>query len=332
MSAARQSTDDVLRRPRGGTRDDAVVMADVRELVDELGGLAQKQQLVARGARDCDLTRAVRRGEVVRARQGWYSTAAEPEPRLRAVRVGGRLTGVSAIADWGGWVLGDHPLHVSVVQNAARLRSPRNRRRPLNDHSGVQVHWDPAEVNYQGTNSHVSVFDALKRTILDENLETAVAAVDWALHTGLIDGFDFERLILALPLGKRTIRTWTDGRCESLPESLARTRLRLHGHRVETQIPIGPKRIDLLVNGIVGLEVDGREFHAHTFEEDHLKAIEITIAGFHAMSVSAKMVFTQWELFLQGLDSALASHSQSGFGNSGSPTISEIGSQRRREF
>ncbi|PJJ82189.1 hypothetical protein CLV85_1380 [Salinibacterium amurskyense] len=307
-------------------------MMDVRELVDELGGLAQKQQLVARGVRDCDLTRAVRRGEVVRARQGWYSTAAESEPRLRAVRVGGRLTGVSAIADWGGWVLGDQPLHVSVVQNAARLRSPRNRRRPLSNHSGVRVHWDPAEVNDQGTNWHVSVFDALKRTILDESLETAVAAVDWALHTGRIDGFDFERLILALPLGKRKIRSWIDARCESLPESLARTRLRLHGHRVEIQIPVGLKRIDLVVNGIVGLEIDGRQFHAHTFEEDHLKAIEITIAGFHAMSISARMVFTQWELFLQGLDSAMAFHSQSGFGNSGDPTFSEIRRQRKREF
>ncbi|MEV8253847.1 hypothetical protein AB0O95_07755 [Rhodoglobus sp. NPDC076762] len=307
-------------------------MADVREMVDELGGLAQKQQLVARGVRDCDLTRAVRRGEVVRARQGWYSTATEAEPRLRAVRVGGRLTGISAIADWGGWVLGDHPLHVSVVQNAARLRSPRNPRRTLNDRSGVRVHWDPAEVNDQGTHWHVSVLEALKRTILDESLETAVAAVDWALHTGRLDGFDLERLILALPFRKRAIRSWVDGRCESLPESLARTRLRLQGHRVEIQIPVGLKRIDLVVNRIVGLEIDGRQFHAHTFEEDHLKAIEITIAGFHAMSVSARMVFTQWELFLRGLESALASHAQSGFGNSGNPTFPGIGSQRRREL
>ncbi|MGJ8722770.1 MAG: hypothetical protein ACSHW9_13105 [Salinibacterium amurskyense] len=194
------------------------------------------------------------------------------------------------------------------------------------------MHWDSAEVNDQGTNWHVSVFEALKRTILDESLETAVAAVDWALHTGRIDGFDFERLILSLPLGKRKIRSWIDARCESLPESLARTRLRLRGHRVEIQIPVGLKRIDLVVNGIVGLEIDGRQFHAHTFEEDHLKAIEITIAGFHALSISARMVFTQWELFLQGLDSALAFHSRSGFGNSGDPTFSEIRRQRKREF
>ncbi|MBH0098932.1 type IV toxin-antitoxin system AbiEi family antitoxin domain-containing protein [Salinibacterium sp. NSLL150] len=117
--------------PCGDNRGDAVVMVDVHELVDELGGLAQKRQLVARGARDRDLTRAVKRGEVVRARQGWYTTGAETELRVRAARVGGRLTGISAIADWGGWVVKEHPLQVSVPKNASRLRSQWNRRRPL---------------------------------------------------------------------------------------------------------------------------------------------------------------------------------------------------------
>ncbi|WP_219948309.1 type IV toxin-antitoxin system AbiEi family antitoxin domain-containing protein [Salinibacterium sp. M195] len=292
-------------------------MADVRELVDELDGLAQKRQLVARGASDYDLTHAVRRGEVVRARQGWYTTADPSEPRVRAVRVGGRLTGISAIVDWGGWVLGEHPLHVSVAHNAARLRSQWNRRHPLGVHRGVELHWAPILVSDQGSNWHVSVLEALRRVIVDHDLETAVAAVDWALHTRRVDEFDFELLILSLPSHKRAIRSWVDRHCESLPESLARTRLRLRGHRVEIQVPVGGKRIDLVVNGVVGLEINGKQFHAHTFEEDHLKGLEITIAGFHAMSLSARMVFAQWELFLRALESALASHPLDDLGNSG---------------
>ena len=63
-------------------------MVDVRALVEEFGGLAQKRQLVDRGAADYDLTRAVKRGDVIRARQGWYTTLEELEPRVRAVRVG----------------------------------------------------------------------------------------------------------------------------------------------------------------------------------------------------------------------------------------------------
>ncbi|MBH0054006.1 hypothetical protein I6E74_07460 [Salinibacterium sp. SWN139] len=292
-------------------------MVNIREMVDELGGLAQKRQLVARGAQDFDLTRAVKRGEVVRARQGWYTTAEESESKVRAVRVGGRLTGISAIADWGGWVLDKHPLHVSLPHNAARLRSPWNRRRRLGVRRGLRLHWDPPAISETGTNWHVGILDALRRVILDEDLETAVAAIDWALHAGRIDAFDFERLFLALPRHKRWIRSWVDGRCESLPESFARTRLRREGHRVAIQVPVGFKRIDLVVNGVVGLEIDGRQFHAHTFEEDRLKALEITIAGFHAMNVSAKMVFTQWDLFMHALDSALSLRSTSGFENSG---------------
>src|SRR5258707_14354661 len=86
-------------------------MALLSEIVNSLGGMAQKQQLVRRGAHDRDLTAAVRSRDVVRVRNGWYSTMDETSPELRAVRVGGRLTGISAIAAPGGWVLGEHRLH-----------------------------------------------------------------------------------------------------------------------------------------------------------------------------------------------------------------------------
>ncbi len=286
-------------------------------MVDGLGGLAQKRQLVARGARDLDLTRAVRDGTVIRARQGWYTTLGAKEPRVRAVRVGGRLTGISAVRDWGGWVLGEHPLHVSIPQNAARLRDQWKRWKPLGVRRGVRLHWDPLATSERGTAWHVGLLDALLRVVVDEDLETAVAAIDWALHSGRLDEFDFELLILNLPRHKRWIRSWVDGRCESLPESLARTRLRLAGHAVTIQVPLGMRRIDMVVDGVVGLEVDGREFHGDTFEQDRLKGIDMTLAGFHAMSVSAKMVFGNWAHFVRAVEVALASHGLATFGNSG---------------
>jgi very-short-patch-repair endonuclease len=290
---------------------------DIGELVHALGGVAQKRQLVARGARDIDLTRAVRSEVVTRARQGWYTTVDASEPRVRAVRVGGRLTGISAIRDWGGWVLGEHPLHVSVPQNAARLRSQWNRKKRGGVGRGVRLHWDSPATLEQGTVWHVSLIQALVRVVVDEDLETAVASIDWALHTGRLDEFDFERLILELPISKRWIREWVDGACESLPESLARTRFRLAGHSVQIQVALGRQRIDMVVDDIVGLEINGKQFHAGTFEEDQQKNIDITIAGFHAMSVSAKMVFTNWGRFLQAVEIALASHAPPNVGNSG---------------
>ena len=284
-------------------------MADIAALVEHFGGMAQKQQLVARGARDLDLTLAVRRGEVVRARQGWYTTLPESDVRVRAVRVGGRLTGISAVIAAGGWVLGSHPLHVSVHDNAARLRSPTNRFVKLAKRwvTGLRLHWDDAEVASRGTAMSVDIRDALVRVALDENFETAIAALDWALHTGVIDRIDFERVMVHLPKNRRAISNWVDGRCESLPESLARTRFRLLGYRVDIQVGLNDlERIDLVVEDCVGVETDGRQFHLTTFEADRTKDLDITIAGMHPLRPSANMVFHKWPRIVLALERAIA--------------------------
>jgi hypothetical protein len=286
-------------------------MALLSEIVDSLGGMAQKQQLVRRGARDRDLTYAVRIGDVVRVRNGWYSTRDERSPELRAVRVGGRLTGISAIAAMGGWVLGTHPLHVAVNENAARLRDQHNRHRSLKvkASSGVVLHWGSPEKASRGTAVSVGARDALERVVLDEDLETAVAAVDWALHTGQLDLIDFETLILRLPAERRGIREWVDPDCESLPESLSRTRLRLSGHNVVAQLPMsGGRRIDLVVDEIAAIEVDGEEHHRDRFETDRSKDIDITLMGLHSMRPSARTVFHDWGRFERAVEVAIAAH------------------------
>jgi very-short-patch-repair endonuclease len=284
-------------------------MALLSEIVDSLGGMAQKQQLVRRGAHDRDLTYAVRIGDVVRVRNGWYSTYAESDPRLRAVRVGGRLTGISAVAARGGWVLGPHPLHVSVHDNSARLRTQLNRHQRLNVKAtkGVVVHWDAGDITARGDSTAVGLVHALHRVVLDESFETAVAALDWALHSGALDRIDFETLVLALPEERRGIAAWVDEKCESLPESLARTRLRLAGYQVQTQVALGAlQRIDLVVQGVVGVEVDGNEHHVARFEYDRDKDVEITLDHKHALRPSAKMVFRDWDRFERAVATALA--------------------------
>jgi hypothetical protein len=315
-------------------------MPDIAAIVHSLGGLAQKQQLVARGARDLDLTRAVRDGHVSRARQGWYTTLPDSDLRVRAVRVGGRLTGISAVVQAGGWVLGAHPLHVSVRANAARLRSQHNRRVRFNTDApgGVVLHWDAAELSERGTSASVGLRDALLRVVLDEDLETAVAALDWALRTGALDEFDFEALMLRLPPDFRHIRFWVDGACDSLPESLSRTRLRLRGHTVVSQVPLESReQIDLLVDDCVGVDVDGEEFHLTRFERDRHKDANITIAKFYSFRPSARMVFTEWDTVLLAIETAISVHvrapqvGNSGSGTSRPPKIPGAALRRRRK-
>lgn len=284
-------------------------MTDIAALVRSLGGMAQKQQLVRRGARDLDLTRAVRRGEVIRARLGWYTVLPASDARVRAVRVGGRLTGVSAIIAMDGWVLGAHPLHVSVPVNAARLRTQQNRHRRLDVRApaGVVLHWDAAELSGRGAVTAVGLRDALIRVVSDERLEVAIAAVDWALHSGLIDAFDLEDLMVRVPGSKRIPIDWFDAACESLPESLARTRLRLEGYRVRSQVVLETgEPLDLVVEDAVAIEVDGREFHENRFERDRRKDLNATVENFHTLRPAASMVFGEWPLVLSAVRAALA--------------------------
>lgn len=278
----------------------------IAHVVHSLGGFAQKQQLVARGARDGDLTRAVRSGEVIRARQGWYTTLPPQDPAVRAVRVGGRLTGISAVDAAGGWVIRNQLLHVSVPRNGARHRSPSNRRRRLRSGTSTVRHWDDVAVLERGTASSVALADALFRVVLDESFEQAVAALDWARHTGVLDEIDFETLMLALPGNLRAIRDWVDAACESLPESLARTRLRMAGHHVEIQaeLPTG-EFVDLVVDSAVGIEVDGRRWHEGSFERDRAKDITITLERMHGLRPSASTVFGDWPRLYRAICVAL---------------------------
>lgn len=269
---------------------------DIDALVEELGGYARRSQLVGRGASDRELAQAVRSGCLSRVRQGWYTTRPLSSPESRALRIGGRLTGLSAIATWGGWVLSAPVLHVSVPDNAARLR-PTGKR--------VCLHWDCAAVGSRGTVTSVGLADALARVIVDEVREVAVAALDWALHTGRLDPIDFERMLLGLPRELRGVRDDVDATCESLPESLGRTRLRRAGHRVRSQVPLGTERIDLVIDDLVGLETDGDEFHRERFERDRRKDIAMARSGLLPLRVPARMVFHEWPTVEAAIDQLL---------------------------
>ncbi len=316
-------------------------MVDIGGLVDAMGGFAQKRQLVRRGVRDRHLTNAVKSREVVRVRNGWYSTVPETDLRLRALRVGGRLTGLAAVAQWGGWVLSVPILHVAVPENASRLRCANNRRRRLvpGSSGGVAVHWEPREQLERGSATSVSLPDALYRVVVDEKLEDAIAALDWAMHEGLFDGADLDVLIERLPLGLRWIAEWTDAACESLPESLSRTRLRLEGHVVRSQVVLQSReRIDLVVDDTAAVEVDGRAHHSESFLADRKKDLRITVAGFHALRPAASMVFYHWGDVYRAISCAIQARGHdlprrvgdSGFGRFGPASRSRYQSRRRQ--
>lgn len=271
------------------------------------GGAAGRRYLNDRGFPDQVLRAAVREGAVRRARRGWYTVWAEDDSRFAALRLGGRLTGLAAIEAMGGWVRRPPRLEMSVPRNAARLRDP-HRRRPLRPRArrGVAVHWVRGEHDRDTSTGIVPVVEALRVAIRSEAPEDAVAALDWALRTGTVDADGVAELLRGIPARFAALLREADAACDSLPESLARTRLRAAGLRVRSQVRVpGAGRTDLLVEGVVALEVDGEEFHRDRFEHDRSKDLAITAAGMHALRPSARHVFHDWGAVLRAVRRAL---------------------------
>jgi hypothetical protein len=116
------------------------------QAIEECGGFASRWQLRAWGVSSDAIDVAAWYGRrVIRVRKGWYARADEDEQVIRAWRVGGRLTRVSAIAFHDG---APKPpvLHVEVPANSPRLRDPDKRHRSLGPEAAVpgSAHGAPA--------------------------------------------------------------------------------------------------------------------------------------------------------------------------------------------
>jgi very-short-patch-repair endonuclease len=258
---------------------------DAAAEVSARGGVASGRDLIAAGVSRRELTRAVASGVLSRPRLGWYSTLPSAHPRYRAVRIGGRLTGVSALADLGAWVLSPPSrIEVAVPRGSARLRPD----------PGATLHWvdDPSP---PASASVVGVVAAVTRVILDHDLEVSVPCVDWALQTRAIDLPTWRRLVERLPQSARCVDLWVDASSESVLESVARVRLVRAGFRVRSQVPVGwSQAIDLVIADHVAMELDGKEHHEATFESDRRKDLRITAEGRHPLRVSYRMLRGAW--------------------------------------
>ncbi|WP_026529423.1 type IV toxin-antitoxin system AbiEi family antitoxin domain-containing protein [Haematomicrobium sanguinis] len=97
--------------------------------------------------------------------------------------------------------------------------------------------------------------------------------------------------------------------CGSYLESAARYILEDAGYHVQVQRYVeGLGRIDLLVNGVLGIELDGRAFH-HTeigFLEDRRRNNLYVIKGVPTLRITFQMVFSNPQEFLDLVGLALA--------------------------
>jgi very-short-patch-repair endonuclease len=235
------------------------------------GGLSARQ-----------ISRQVASGRLTRLRRGVYAGEGADPLVESAVRIGGRLTCVSALAHYGVWTMPFPDVHVRVASGVVASRGPDRR-----------LHWTHDRLDDARWIDDPLTALALAVECLD--LRAAVVVIDSVVNRRILDADVVVRMLLTTPRGRRLLKLH-DGRAESGIETLARLALRSRNLRVRTQVEIaGIGRVDLLIGDRLILETDGREWHAD-FERDRARDRALVARGYLVIRASYRQVMTEWAL------------------------------------
>lgn len=268
-------------------------MRSIHADVHRRGGAAATHELLGDGHTSHQLTRATRRGEVIRVRQGHYACPELPEPQRQAYRVGGRLTGVAGARAHGMWTPSTAAVDIQVRPDARALRTrddPRQRLRATTDRK-TRVTW--TDRRRPGTRTLAGPVDCLRVAVRTSSTRVSFAIVESALQRNVITGAEWARLLSALPAEQRRLLVDASRESESGGESLLRFDLLCCGLPFVQQVTIdGVGRVDFLLGERLIVEVDGHEFHSarNDFEEDRRRDAVASGLGYRTLRFSHTQV------------------------------------------
>jgi very-short-patch-repair endonuclease len=278
------------------------------------GGLfLRRRDLLAQGFTDRDIKAALGRHRIFRVRQGWYSVPDAPEPAIRAVRVGGRLTSISALESYGLRVPRQTRVHVAVKGTASRLRRPDDRRRRLDRHDEVRVHWiDRRDAG--GNAWRVSLEDALLAVLVEESREIAVACCSAVMHHMKWSARRLGTVFSGAPEHVRCWRGLVSGLDESHGETFARLWLTDAGVRFEQQVVIeNVGRLDFRVGPNSYVEIDGGQHDPEwtgdgksTWDNDHDRDTTAAIGGGTVLRFNYRQLYRDWPRVLAAIERTVA--------------------------
>ena len=269
--------------------------------------------LRAAGKSQRDIRRAVERGVILAVRRGHFALPSTDPALVRAVRVGGIATATTASRVRHLWtppdsrLLGppdprrvtpsDQRLHVAVPRNAPRLYDPDDGSSPLRRSDDVVLHWsDPAEIGSARTTGIASPLLMLEHAFLTQPAERALAITDSALKHRYIRTNDLHALAARLPAHFHHAVHSATAKSDSGIESIGRFRLRIAGLDVEVLVRLSRiGTVDLLIDGWLVVEMDGREFHEGAqFERDRQRDLESATARYRTLRFSWRQVMFDW--------------------------------------
>lgn len=217
-----------------------------------LGGVASFAELLKIGTSKRAIARAVDERRLLRLRRGWYATTDADALDVIEATTGGTRTCVTAVRALGlPLMTDDGRLHLAFADGAHLSESTlamsnlvRHRFRDVPDARGRAV----------------AAVDSSARCL--SRLEQLIV-VDAALARGMIAVADIAQFTVTPQRRRRWLARHCDPRAGSIIETVARVTLRAAGYAVEPQARVpGVGRVDLLVEGRVIVELDGRDYHS----------------------------------------------------------------------
>ena len=263
---------------------------DVIAALQTQGGVARRGTLLAQGVPRQRIDEALSAQRILRPTRGVYAVPGSDSALVSAACAGANLACISAAKHLGLWVFREPSLvHVTVDHG-----------RPLEGTFRVHRQIKPlsiADICVQ-TMRCLPELDALcivESAVVQKKVTLGELR---ALATGARDA----------PL--RRIIGLVDPHAESILETVARYRLGEEGLHVSSQVHIsGVGRLDLFVEGILGIEADGREYHSghKEFEEDRRRWNLLTVKGIPILRASARLILWEPDSFIRLVRQCLAS-------------------------
>lgn len=214
-----------------------------------LGHIARTRDLRAAGITRAQLERQLANATVVRLQRGTYACAHVSSVRRAAAGIGGALSCVSVLAEHRVWAGYDDRVHVQL--------SPRSSAKVP---STVRAHreWP----RFAGARWEVSRLQALWQAMNCLDAENALAAMESAIRRSFLSERQVRELAALAPRRLRPLIPSLVTNSGSGNETIARVRLIEAGYHVLAQARVpGVGHQDLLVDSLLAIEVDSREWH-----------------------------------------------------------------------
>lgn len=212
-------------------------------------GVATFSQLLGTGLTRPQIDQLVAVGRLVRVRRGWYALPSANPDVVRAVRVGGAVTCLSALAQHGVWVPPTPDLHVRMSEHHRTTGLPVGVKRCRSGRTAPALAVDPLPV-------------ALTPAMGCLDDEGVVVVFDSIRNLRLLPFPELVGLTHNQPERIRRLLSHTVPNSQSGTESMVRYRLQQHRVKAQPQVVIpGVGRVDLLVGDRLVLEMDSHEHH-----------------------------------------------------------------------